>query len=235
MLFGVNIDVYPEVSKNVGGITSIRYYNKPGDFTSPGHVPGITGIYSVKPDTAQFLAGKLDAEINAYLRSLPRRSYVTAWHEANAPHEQRETGAPQDAGVYCQVIGKLQYMAHDVRPDLRIGSILETYPVSQNGQNLTPWIPRGIEWCGLDGYQLTSADSVYSVFSRSMSYIAHVPQQLITETNSRIEPAIWLHDVTARYRSLDGIAWYAGNANYPYRPAMMDAPLALASVACAQT
>jgi hypothetical protein len=179
----------------------LRLYNTPAEGVPPSFpgrnqvIPaGLVGCVSIRPNVADVIAGDLDTELTAYLRSAPSGSLITAWHEGNGNH-----GIP--AASFRAMHVHLANLALAVAPHVFYGVIIDAYPVNHDGQELAAWVPPAGQFVGIDGYQDTAtatADDVFGECESQLAAIAGMPPRLVTETNTtRGDQAAWLTDVAA--------------------------------------
>lgn len=188
MLFGTNSLAWAQASRDLpGGLTSYRCYFTPGQ-NIPSAWPvtpaGATAIVSIKPNVTDLLAGKLKSQLAQFTAGAPFGSMLTAYHECN-----REMPAGQITAVH-------EYLAANMPAGVSFGAIYDTYK-PQHGQDLKPFVVKGLDWYSLDGYSVDSVKETPSnIFGAAWSAVESVagPSAKIgvTETNSRFNPALWI-------------------------------------------
>src|SRR5262249_46501434 len=148
----------------ISGFTAERYYFTPQQGVPtdwPDLQPGLVGVVSFRPNLAEVPTGTLDTSIVAFLRKAPPGSWVTIWHEANAPKKNI------NPDVYRAATEHVRRLVNVNKVPVKFVQILECYPVTNLGQDLTKWIVPKCHAYLLDAYQLHATQSPDDVFGSS--------------------------------------------------------------------
>lgn len=213
MLFGTNKGSYEQLVGVTEGITAWRGYNPPQGGpngvptewpgkSADGYAAGISPIISLRPDLALLSEGKLDEQIKLFLSLAPASTYVTIWAEANAPAQK------VNKSLYIAGVQHFNNLAAQVKCKAKVGQCFENWIVTNESQDLRPWVVDGLSWYGMDGYQ-EGAQSAEQVFGPAFDDILAVittsnPHEiLICETGTHApEQWPWLRSA---------FEWAAGN------------------------
>lgn len=216
MLFGSN---HPEP---IAGQTAYRLYygGKNGIPVVMPMVPaGMTPIISIRPDIELLLAWELDKNIRGYFQNcfqiFGAPVLMTAYHEANDPKEEQDP---------AKILAVHKHMAKLAADSMLVyyGVIVGCYPVQHESQDLTKWIPPGMDWAGMDGYRVEPTDTPEAVFDPARSQLERLAHSvLITETNVFTDSAEdlqaqadWMIDALS-YADAHGMAGFLVYYNHP--------------------
>lgn len=169
--YGVNAHVYTTTSAKGGltGVSFVKVFNyTPGVPSSwPGPPagqnqpvpPGAQVLVCFMPPLADLLAGKLDAQLKAWLAQAPAGSWVTAYQESNDPSNGfwQQAGASQ--GSLLAMHTYLQDFCAASAPHVSYGADIGSSPIYGAGQDCTAWVPAGLGWYSFDGYDRPVKDS----------------------------------------------------------------------------
>jgi len=142
---GANAGWFTAVQAAVPAATCRRVYYPEYNFIPPRWPLGPSvsrAMVSIRPVPSDLLAGRLDAQIRAFLASAPLGSDLTTWHEAG-----NLTGYPAyiTPATMRRVHAHMQRLCQ--RTNVRYGPILCMHPSS-----MPPWLVPGMDWYGLDIY-----------------------------------------------------------------------------------
>lgn len=194
LLFGSNNPACREMHAAGIHVTACRTYLTYMPAAWPGdEIPaGVTAITSFEPGPSVMTGGQDAHALERFLPTVPDGTWLTAWHEGNL-----KGGFWGDARQFR----RMHHLIHRkvrrlARPRVRYGVILSSWPVySRHHQDVTPWVPAGMDFAAMDGYQRTSDLTPRQIFGPVIAGIRradkHVPLG-ITETNT------WSHYPSAR-------------------------------------
>jgi hypothetical protein len=203
LLFGSNNPACREMHAAGIHVTACRTYLTYMPAAWPGdEVPaGVTAITSFEPGPSVMTGGQDAHALERFLPTVPDGTWLTAWHEGNL-----KGGFWGDARQFR----RMHHLIHRkvrrlARPRVRYGVILSSWPVySRQHQDVTRWVPAGMDFAAMDGYQRTSDLTPRQIFGPVIAGIRradkHVPLG-ITETNT------WSHYPSAR-------TWYHDTFEY---------------------
>lgn len=148
MIIGANHDTFPALAGAVPGVTGRRIYCARRD-TWPATWPALAGtvtadVLSIRPTPVSLLAGEHDTSLKHLISSAPYGSRLTCWHEAGslAEYSAMPDITPANITAVHQHMWKLC-----MGTGVGYGAILCMPP-----QQMSPWLPPGLHWYGLDIY-----------------------------------------------------------------------------------
>ncbi|MEP7024801.1 MAG: hypothetical protein ABJB47_13585 [Actinomycetota bacterium] len=199
--------MWSAVSAATGGLAAYRGYNTPGEGI-PSSWPGPSAgplppgaalpVISIKPNIRDLLGGVLDKKLAAFAAQVPAGTMVTCWHEAERANEGNTTAQILGLHARCHKIFKAQ------SPHCLYGQMVTCYTATRASGHypLGQWMAPGMDFYGLDGYQITKSDTVDSIFGAAARQITgalgNVPLAVI-ECNSALpnnRPG-WFNDTWA--------------------------------------
>ena len=143
---GVNRNYWTQFKAAVPRAQDVRtYYDVENVFPAawPTRAVGAWVTLSLRPNPADLLSGKLDAQLKALFATAPAHSEVTFWHE-NEPGNP--LSYPRSVNNARTNVAMLKYGEKLVRgTKVRFGQII-CAPANQMQQ----WIAPGLDWYGID-------------------------------------------------------------------------------------
>jgi hypothetical protein len=147
ILFGSNSKVFDAMNEAGISVQTFRAYRDQYNFVptvwpAKESVPDASVTLSIRPVPADLLAGRLDAQLKAFIASAPPGVKLSAWHEAsNLPGYPDYVGAGSMSAVH-------EYMQELCRgSNVRYGSIICAVPSATKA-----WMGTNLDWYGLDIY-----------------------------------------------------------------------------------
>lgn len=199
MFFGCNQMQYPVISANVSGMTMVRSYLADSYSTWPVMPDNLLALLSIEPNPAILFQGGYDVQLTEMLQTAPPKSMLTAWHEANG----RVASTGITANVARQVHRYMYKLVHSVTVNVSYGIITTQGKLA----DLTPWAIGGMDWYGLDFYDLNLNTDPTEGLAHGFSMLPRGPR-VIGETNSSVvshRPA-WFREIYDWLAANGGIA-----------------------------
>ncbi len=165
-MYGTNAHVLSTVTPSLTGITAVKMfvYNMGVPTSWPGtpQQPAPAGAHTLVcflPPPADLLAGRLDAQLRAWLTGAPRGTWVTAWQEANDRSnpfwaQPGVTGPATLASVHAY----LRDFCAANAPHIVYGQDFGSYPVYTQGQDCTTYTCPALGFYSFDGYDRPAQD-----------------------------------------------------------------------------
>ena len=204
LLFGSNNPACRQMHAAGIHVTACRTYLNSMPAAWPGDEvpPGVTAITSFQPGPSVMTGGRDAHALDRFLPTVPDGTWLTAWHEGNLAAAKFWGDARQFRRMHHLIHRKVRQLA---RPRVRYGVILSSWPVySGQHQDVSPWVPAGMDFAAMDGYQRASDLTPRQIFGPVIAGIrradSHVPLG-ITETNT------WSHYSSAHM-------WYRDTFQY---------------------
>jgi len=238
--------MWSTISAALGGLAGYRAYNTPAQgipvtWPGPGASPvpaGVTlPVISIKPDIPTVLSGSLDAALAAFAALVPTGAMVTCWHEGEAAHNDFTTAQVLALHARCYPIFKA------ASPGCRYGQIVTCYTATRASGHypLGQWMAPGLDFYGLDGYQVARSHTAATVFGAAAHQIQGAlgtVRLAVTECNSALPASRpdWFKDTWSWARANDCLTYFtywesAGSASpYAWLPDDTAAIAALAAI-----
>lgn len=204
LLFGSNNPACRKMHAAGIHVTACRTYltDMPGVWPGDEVPGGMTAITSFQPGPSVMTGGRDAHALEGFLRTVPDGTWLTAWHEGNLKESGFWGDARQFRRMHHHIHRKVRQLA---RPRVKYGVILSSWPVySHRHQDVTPWVPEGMHFVAMDGYQRASDLTPRQIFGPVIAGIRRADKHVrlgITETNT------WSHYPSAQ-------TWYRDTFQY---------------------
>jgi hypothetical protein len=143
---GVNRDYWSKFKAAIPGAQDVRvYYDVENVFPAawPTSAKGAWVTLSLRPNPADLLSGKLNAQLKALFRSAPAHSEVTFWHE-NEPGNPLKY--PASVNNTRTAVAMLKYGEKLVKgTKVKFGQV-----ICAPANRMQRWIAPGLDWYGID-------------------------------------------------------------------------------------
>jgi hypothetical protein len=147
ILLGSNSNVFDAMSQAGINVRTFRAYRDDFNFIptvwpAKASVPDARVTLSIRPVPDDLLAGRLDAQLQAFIAAAPPGVRLSAWHEAsNLPGYPAFVTADAMTAVHAH----MQALCRGT--NVRYGSIICAVPSETKA-----WMGTGLDWYGLDIY-----------------------------------------------------------------------------------